>query len=47
MISTAGSGQMLPLPMNEIIQQQAKPLGFDLEFDVVEWGAMIIAKRTP
>ena len=45
MISTAGSGQMLPLPMNEILQQQLQPLGFDLDFDVVEWGAMLVAKR--
>jgi ABC-type transport system substrate-binding protein len=45
MISTAGSGQMLPLPMNEIIQQQVRPLGIDLDFDVVEWGTMIVAKR--
>jgi ABC-type transport system substrate-binding protein len=45
MISTSGSAQMLPLPMNEIIQQQVKPVGFDLEFDVVDWGAMLVAKR--
>ena len=45
MISTAGSGQMLPEPMNEIIQQQVKPIGFDLHFDVVEWGTMLVAKR--
>jgi ABC-type transport system substrate-binding protein len=37
---------MLPLPMNEIIQQQARPVGFDLEFDVVEWGTMLVAKRS-
>jgi peptide/nickel transport system substrate-binding protein len=45
MISTAGSGQMLPEPMNEIIQQEVKPIGFDLHFDVVEWGTMLVAKR--
>ena len=45
MISTSGSGQMLPLPMNEIIQQQVRPVGFDLDFDVVEWGTMLVAKR--
>jgi ABC-type transport system substrate-binding protein len=47
MISTSGSGQMLPLPMNEIIQQQVRPIGFDLDFDVVEWGTMLVAKRNP
>jgi peptide/nickel transport system substrate-binding protein len=46
MISTSGSGQMLPLPMNEIIQQTVKPIGFDFEFDVVDWGAMLVAKRS-
>jgi ABC-type transport system substrate-binding protein len=46
MVSTSGSGQMLPLPMNEVIQQQVKPLGFDLEFDIVEWGTMLIAIRS-
>ncbi|HEX2681176.1 MAG TPA: ABC transporter substrate-binding protein, partial [Candidatus Dormibacteraeota bacterium] len=46
MISTSGSGQMVPLPMNEIIQQQVKPLGFDLDFDVVDWGMMLMVKRS-
>jgi ABC-type transport system substrate-binding protein len=46
MVSTSGSGQMLPLPMNETIQQQVKPLGFDLDFDIVEWGTMLIAIRS-
>jgi ABC-type transport system substrate-binding protein len=46
MISTSGSGQMLPLPMNEIIQQQVKPIGFDLDFEVVDWGTMLVVKRT-
>jgi peptide/nickel transport system substrate-binding protein len=46
MISTSGSGQMLPLPMNEILQQQVGPLGFKFEFDVVDWGAMLVAKRS-
>jgi peptide/nickel transport system substrate-binding protein len=46
MISTSGSGQMLPLPMNEIIQQQVKAVGFDLDFDVVDWGTMLVVKRS-
>lgn len=37
LISTSGSGQMLPLPMNELLQQSAKAAGFDLDFSVVEW----------
>src|SRR5262249_60296660 len=46
MISTSGSGQMMPLPMNEIIQQQVKPIGFDLDFEVVDWGTMLVVKRS-
>jgi ABC-type transport system substrate-binding protein len=46
MVSTAGSGQMLPLPMNELMQQMLKPIGFELEFEVVEWGTMLVAARS-
>jgi ABC-type transport system substrate-binding protein len=45
MISTSGSGQMLPLPMNEFLQQGMKQCGFDISFEVVEWGAMLVAFR--
>jgi peptide/nickel transport system substrate-binding protein len=47
MISTSGSGQMLPLPMNEFLQQGMKQCGFDIAFEVVEWGAMLVAFRNP
>ena len=45
MISTSGSGQMLPLPMNEFLQQNVKACGFDVTFEVVEWGTMLVALR--
>jgi ABC-type transport system substrate-binding protein len=45
MISTSGSGQMLPLPMNEFLQQSMKQCGFDISFEVVEWGTMLVAFR--
>jgi ABC-type transport system substrate-binding protein len=45
MISTSGSGQMHPLPMNEFIQQSLKQCGFEVAFEVVEWGAMLVAYR--
>ncbi len=45
MISTSGSGQMLPLPMNEYLQQNLKECGFDVSFEVVEWGTMLVALR--
>jgi peptide/nickel transport system substrate-binding protein len=46
MISTSGSGQMLPLPMNEFLQQSMKQCGFDISFEVVEWGAMLVGFRS-
>jgi ABC-type transport system substrate-binding protein len=46
MISTSGSGQMLPLPMNEFLQQSMRDAGFDIDFEVVEWGAMLVAMRS-
>jgi len=45
MISTSGSGQMLPLPMNEFLQQSMRECGFDISFEVVEWGTMLVAFR--
>ncbi|MCR4267599.1 ABC transporter substrate-binding protein [Nitratireductor sp. ZSWI3] len=41
LISPSGSGQMLPLPMNEFIQQNLAEVGIDVEFEVVEWNTMI------
>jgi ABC-type transport system substrate-binding protein len=46
MISTSGSGQMLPIPMNEFMQQNFAAVGFDIDFDVVEWGTMLVAVRS-
>ena len=40
-ISTSGSGQMYPLPMNEFIQQQYAELGVDLDFQVMDWNALL------
>ena len=40
MIAPSGSGQMQPLPMNELVQQQLKAVGVDLEFKVTEWQAL-------
>ncbi|KPL53536.1 hypothetical protein ABB55_16045 [Prosthecomicrobium hirschii] len=45
MISTSGSGQMLPIPMNELVQQNLEAVGFKVEFDVVEWGTMLLGFR--
>jgi ABC-type transport system substrate-binding protein len=48
MISTSGSGQMLPLPMNEFLQQNLKEAcGVDVQYDVVEWNTLLTAGRLP
>jgi ABC-type transport system substrate-binding protein len=44
-ISTSGSGQMQPLAMNEFLQQDLRPLGVNVEFDVVEWNTLIVNWR--
>ncbi|MFL5251500.1 MAG: ABC transporter substrate-binding protein [Rhodopila sp.] len=46
MISTSGSGQMLPIPMNEFLQQNFTAVGMQIDFDVVEWGTMLVAIRS-
>jgi len=46
MISTSGSGQMLPLPMNEYLQENIKQAcGVNIEFNVVEWQVLLTAVR--
>jgi ABC-type transport system substrate-binding protein len=46
MISTSGSGQMLPLPMNEFVQQNLKEAcGVNVDFEVVEWNVLLTAAR--
>ncbi|GLK57702.1 ABC-type transport system substrate-binding protein [Methylopila capsulata] len=41
LISPSGSGQMLPLPMNEFIQQSLAEVGIQVDYEVVEWNQMI------
>jgi ABC-type transport system substrate-binding protein len=38
--SASGSGQMMPLPMNEFIQQNLRECFFDVELDVIEWNTL-------
>lgn len=40
LISTSGSGQMLPLPMNEFVQESLREVGIDLELVSIEWNAL-------
>lgn len=40
-ISPAGSGQMQPLPMNELMQAHLSAAGFNVNFEVIDWNTMI------
>jgi peptide/nickel transport system substrate-binding protein len=48
MVSTSGSGQMLPLPMNEYMQENLKQsCGVNIELEAVEWTVLLTAVRFP
>jgi peptide/nickel transport system substrate-binding protein len=38
--SASGSGQMLPVPMNEFVQQSLAECYFDADIDVIEWNTL-------
>ncbi len=41
LISPSGSGQMLPLPMNEFVQQNLAEIGIDVTFEIADWNTLI------
>ena len=41
LISTSGSGQMSPLPMNEFIQRNLKDVGVEMELVTMDWNALL------
>ena len=46
MISPSGSGQMVPMPMNEFLQENLQAAcGVKVDFDVVEWQLLLTASR--
>jgi peptide/nickel transport system substrate-binding protein len=45
LISTSGSGQMLPLPMNEFIQENLREIGIDVELIPIEWNTLTVWVR--
>jgi ABC-type transport system substrate-binding protein len=45
LISTSGSGQMLPLPMNEYVQENLRDVGIDLEIIPIEWNTLTLRAR--
>ncbi|PZW50913.1 ABC-type transport system substrate-binding protein [Humitalea rosea] len=44
-ISTSGSGQMQPLPMNELVKSQLEAAGFEVTLDVMDWNALLQVGR--
>ena len=40
-ISTSGSGQMQPLPMNELVKEQLEAVGFKVNLSPMDWNALI------
>jgi ABC-type transport system substrate-binding protein len=44
-ISTSGSGQMQPLPMNELVKAQLEAVGFKVKLDVMDWNALLDLAR--
>ena len=46
LISTSGSGQMQPLPMNEAIKQGLAEIGMEIRFEVLEWETLRGRRRS-
>src|SRR5262252_7940734 len=44
-ISTSGSGQMQPLPMNDLVKSQMDAAGFDVKLETMDWNALIAVAR--
>jgi peptide/nickel transport system substrate-binding protein len=44
-ISTSGSGQMQPLPMNELVKAQLEEAGFEVTLQTMDWNALLDVYR--
>jgi ABC-type transport system substrate-binding protein len=44
-ISTSGSGQMQPLPMNELVKSQLEAVGFQVTLTTMDWNALLNVSR--
>ena len=44
-ISTSGSGQMHPLPMNELVKSNLEDVGFKVTISVMDWNALLDVSR--
>ncbi|MGV6874688.1 ABC transporter substrate-binding protein [Pseudochelatococcus sp. B33] len=47
LLPTAGSGNMVPLPMAEFVQQSLAEVGVKVEYEVADWGTVLQGMRTP
>ncbi len=45
LISTAGSGQMQPLPMNEAIKENLEDVGFEVTLNAMDWESLRARRR--
>jgi peptide/nickel transport system substrate-binding protein len=45
-ISTSGSGQMQPLPMNELVKSQLEEAGFEVSLQTMDWNALLDTYRS-
>ena len=45
-ISTSGSGQMQPLPMNELVKSQLEEAGFEVTLQTMDWNALLNVYRS-
>jgi ABC-type transport system substrate-binding protein len=45
LLPTAGSGNMVPLPMAEFIQQSLAEVGVKVEYEVADWGTVLQGMR--
>ena len=44
-ISASGSGQMQPLPMNELVKSNMEAAGFKVTFEVMDWNTLVTSWR--
>jgi len=44
-ISTSGSGQMQPLPMNELVKAQLEEAGFEVSLQAMDWNTLLDVYR--
>ena len=44
LITSAGSGQMQPLPMNQYIQENLREVGIEVQLEVIEWNTMTVRR---